>query len=82
MARWTSRSFQSVSHFETVDARHHDVGHDHVEVLVLDSSERLLAVPGRGDPVSLGGQGPVQDVLDRGLVVNHEDRRGHSWDHL
>ncbi len=45
---------------------------------LFDAGQRFLAAAGGRHAVSLGGQGPGQDVLDRGLVVNHEDRRGHT----
>src|SRR2546427_420794 len=74
------RSIQDPRPFEpleAVEAGHHDVGDDDVEVLLLDAGQGLLAAPGRCHAIALGRERPGQDVLDRGLVVHHEDRRGH-----
>ena len=62
---------------EPADARHDDVGHDHVELLRFDPAQRLRAAPGRGDVVPLGLEKRSQSVLRRGLVVHHENRRCH-----
>jgi hypothetical protein len=58
---------------QTADAGHHHVGHDHVELLLLDPGQGLLAAAGDGHAVALSLEKQAQGVLRRGLVVHHEN---------
>jgi hypothetical protein len=62
-----------LQHLQTADAGHHHVGHDHVEFLLLDSSQGLFAAAGDGNAVALSLEKQAQSVLRSGLVVHHEN---------
>ena len=71
-----------VQHVEAAEARHHEVGDDDVELLLLEAGHGLLAAPGCGDPISLGRERLAQHLPHGGQVVHDENRGGHdsaSW---
>ena len=73
-----ARAFE---HVEAVEARHLDVAHHHVELVLGDPAQRVLAAAHRVDVVSLRAQQPADGVLNDRFVVDDQNGCIHvsSW---
>src|SRR6185503_3402856 len=67
---------EPVAELLVVDARHHDVGQDHVDGagVLLRDPEGTLPVLGLQDPISRADQDVTGQVPHLGLIVHHQDR--------
>ena len=63
---------QPLQHVEAVELGHHHVEHDQVGVPVVDGLEGLAAVVGGQGAVPLEPQGRRDEVVDVGVVVDHQ----------
>ena len=70
---------RALEHGEPVQARHLDVAHHDVELLLRDTAQGLLAVPRDVDLIALGAQQPSHRILDDRFVVNHQYGRAHHY---
>ena len=64
---------------EPVQARHLDVAHHDVELLLRDAAQGFLAVPRDVDLIALGAQQPAHRILDDRFVVNDQYGRVHHY---
>jgi hypothetical protein len=66
---------QQPADLQAVDARHQDVEHDQVRGDLPQPVQGLVPVGRQVDLVPLAGQGALERVPHRGLVVDHQDVR-------
>ena len=66
---------QLLADLQPVDLRDHHVQHDQVDILGVETRERLVAVPRLDDPVSVAFERIREELLNRLLVVDEQDGR-------
>lgn len=74
--RDVARTPEPLADLEAVQLGEHDVEHDEVHVLLLESLQRLLAVASLDNPVPVALERVGEQRLDRLLVVDEENGRG------
>jgi hypothetical protein len=68
---------RTLQHREAPDTGHDDVGEDHVELLLRDSRDCLLATARGRHLIPVGRQGRGQHLLHGWNIVDHENRSWH-----
>jgi hypothetical protein len=66
---------QLLADLKPVDLRDHHVQHDQVDILGVETGERLVAVPRLDDAVSVAFERIREELLNRLLVVDEQDGR-------
>jgi hypothetical protein len=66
-------TLQTPRHLDSVYSRHHDIEQEQVRMTLAGLVERLLAVPGGFDIVSLRLQACGDDIEVLGNIVHHQD---------
>ena len=69
---------QAPAHGETVEVRHHHVEQEQVGLMLLDGSERGVAVVHRADVVALQFEGAHHRFTDRPVVFGYQHASSHG----